>query len=69
LFRKLNWHLVAGSNAFYVNKNNNYTEGFIGIENIFKILRLDLVWGFEQGKQSARGFRIGLPLFNNRNTD
>lgn len=69
LFRKLNWHLVAGSNAFYVNKSINYIEVFTGIENIFKVLRLDLIWGFEQGKQSIPGFRFGLPLFNSRNED
>ena len=27
-FKKLNWNLVAGSNAFYVNKNNNYGKYF-----------------------------------------
>lgn len=69
LFRKLNWHLVAGSNAFYVNEKNNYIEVFTGLENIFKVFRLDLIWGFEQGKQSARGFRLGFPIVGNRNDD
>src|SRR5579862_139279 len=35
LFKKLNWYLVAGSNAFYVNPKNNYFEIFGGVENIF----------------------------------
>ena len=69
LFRKLNWHLVTGSNAFYVNEKNNYIEVFAGIENILKFFRLDLVWGFEQGRQSARGFRVGFPIVSNRNDD
>ena len=37
LFNRLNWNLVAGSNAFYVNQNSNYVEIFAGLENIFKI--------------------------------
>jgi len=59
-FRTLNWHLVSGTNAFYVNKKDNYAEVFVGLENIFKILRVDLIWGFEQGKRPITGFRIGL---------
>jgi hypothetical protein len=59
LFRKLNWNLVAGSNAFYVNKNSNYIEVFGGLENIFKIFRLDFVAAFENGKQGLTGLRLG----------
>lgn len=55
----LNLHLVGGANAFVVNKSNHYFEAFCGVENIFKILRIDYVWGFgNQGFQSA-AFRIG----------
>jgi Family of unknown function (DUF5686)/CarboxypepD_reg-like domain len=58
LFRKLNWNLVAGSNAFYVNKNNNYVEAFVGLENIFKVLRVDAVVGY-RGKEVSSGIRLG----------
>ncbi len=58
LFRKLNWNLVAGSNAFYIDTSNNYVEVFGGIENIFKLLRLDFVVGYE-GNNIATGLRIG----------
>jgi hypothetical protein len=58
LFRKLNWNMVVGSNAFYVNKNNNYVEAFGGIENIFKIFRVDGVVGY-QGNNVLTGIRIG----------
>jgi hypothetical protein len=60
LFKKLNWNLVVGSNAFYVNKNNNYVEAFVGLENIFKILRVDFVAAYENGKRGTTGVRIGL---------
>lgn len=58
-FKRLNWNLVAGSNAFYVNKNNNYAEAFIGLENIFKIFRVDLVAGYINGNKGKTAFRIG----------
>ncbi len=59
LINRLKWNLVGGTNAFYVNKKNNYVELFAGLENIFKIFRVDLVWGFENGKQGHTGIRIG----------
>ena len=59
LFRKLNWNLVAGSNAFYVNPNSNYVELFAGIENIFKTLRVDFVAGYQNGIKGVTGIRIG----------
>lgn len=59
LINRFKWNLVAGSNAFYVNKDNNYVELFVGLENIFKILRVDAVWGFENGVQGHTGIRVG----------
>jgi len=60
LFRTLNWHLVGGANAFYVNKTRNYAEAFVGLENIFKLVRVDFVWGLEYGHRSTTAIRIGL---------
>jgi hypothetical protein len=60
LFRKLKWNLVAGSNAFYVNSNNNYVEIFGGIENIFKLLRIDFVGSYLNGRNGQFGVRLGL---------
>jgi hypothetical protein len=60
LFRRLNWDLVAGSNAFYVTRENNYVEIFGGFENIFKILRIDLVGSYLNGHYGQTGIRIGL---------
>jgi hypothetical protein len=59
LFRKLNWNLVGGSNAFYVNSNSNYVEAFIGLENILKVFRVDFVAAFENGLSGTTGIRIG----------
>jgi hypothetical protein len=60
LFRRLNWHLVGGSNAFYVNRSNNYTEVFGGFENIFKVIRVDWVCSWLDGHYYQTGVRIGI---------
>jgi hypothetical protein len=59
LFKRLNWYLVAGTNTFYVNKNSNHVEVFAGIENIFKIFRIDFVSAYINGKQPYSAIRIG----------
>jgi hypothetical protein len=60
LFRRLNWNLVGGANAFVVNHENNYTEVFGGLENIFKILRVDMVGSWLNGHYNQTGIRIGM---------
>jgi hypothetical protein len=59
LFKRLNWNLVAGSNALYVNGKNNYVEIFAGLENILKIFRVDLLAGYTNGNKVLKGVRIG----------
>jgi hypothetical protein len=59
LFRRLNWHLVGGANTFYVNQNNNYVEGFVGLENIFKVLRVDVIGSWLNGNTGMVGVRLG----------
>ena len=58
-FKKLNWHLVNGANAFYVNEKNNYVEVFVGLENILKVIRVDFIWGYQPNQPAVTGFRIG----------
>lgn len=60
LFKRLNWHLVAGGNAFYVNRDNNYMEVSAGLENIFKVLRVDVVGSYLNGHKGQVGLRLGL---------
>jgi hypothetical protein len=59
ILNKLKWNMVVGTNSFYVNRNSNYAELFVGLENIFKLFRVDMVWGFENGKQGRAEMRIG----------
>jgi len=58
-FRRLNWFLVGGSNAFFVNKDNNYVEIFAGLENVFRILRVDVVGSYLNGKSGTVALRLG----------
>lgn len=59
LFRRLNWNLVGGANGFLVNRNNNYAELFVGLENIFKVIRVDFYGAYLNGKSGQTGIRIG----------
>ncbi len=59
LLRNLQWNLVVGSNAFYVNQSNNYVEIFAGLENIFKLLRVDVIGSYLNGRPGQVGVRVG----------
>jgi Family of unknown function (DUF5686)/CarboxypepD_reg-like domain len=59
LIRNLQWNLVLGSNAFYVNSSNNYVEISAGLENIFKLLRVDVVASYLNGISGQVGVRVG----------
>jgi hypothetical protein len=58
-FKKLNWNLVAGTNLLYVNERNNHVEVFAGLENIFKIFRIDFVAAYINGNRPQTAIRIG----------
>lgn len=66
LLRKWNWFFVLGGNGLYVNKNSHYYEAFFGIENIFKVLRVDAIKGFDAGGNNSTGIRVAMPLFGRR---
>ncbi|MEO6948227.1 MAG: DUF5686 and carboxypeptidase regulatory-like domain-containing protein [Ginsengibacter sp.] len=59
LFKRLNWNLVEGTNALYINPNRKYAEVFVGLENIFKLLRIDAVMGLQNGMKPVFTYRVG----------
>lgn len=59
LLKKWNWNLVEGTNAIYINPKTKYAELFIGLENIFKMIRIDIVGGFQNGFKSIYTYRVG----------
>jgi hypothetical protein len=59
LLNRLKWNLVAGANAFYVNGDNNYVEVFAGLENILKLIRVDVIAGYQSQDATRIGVRAG----------
>lgn len=68
-FRKLNLYLVTGGNGFYINNSKYYYELFVGLDNIFKQLRVDFVQSYLDGRRWQNGFRIGLSRLGGRRGD
>jgi hypothetical protein len=62
VIKKLNWFLVGGASVLTVQGKNNYAEVLVGLENIFKIMRVDYVQGI--GLNNPSGIRISLPFIN-----
>ena len=60
LFRRLNWHLLDGANILYISPKDPYAEVFVGMENMFKILRVDLIAGLRNGYKPNFDVKIGV---------
>ncbi len=56
LLRSLKWQLVAGFDALLEEGEKPYQEAHIGIENIFKMIRVD--WAVELGENFERNHSI-----------
>jgi len=68
VLRKLNLRLITGANMIR-SGNRNYAEGFVGFDNIFKIFRVDYVWGTTDWIFPRNGIKIGVRGFNNLFSD
>ena len=66
--RKLNLRIVTGTNIIWL-KNKDYYEVFVGVDNIFKLFRIDYIWGFGKTVMPQNGFRIGIKGFSTLFTD
>ncbi len=60
VLKRLNWFLVAGSNYLYLPNRNSYSEFFVGLENIFKIGRIDFVRSFSNTGWRTTGIRYSI---------
>lgn len=63
-FKKLNWFLVTGTNSLLMESNRFYYEYFLGLENIFKVIRVDYIRSNENGGMSNQGLRLLMPIVN-----
>ncbi|MBL4585811.1 MAG: hypothetical protein JKX84_01940, partial [Flavobacteriales bacterium] len=62
LIKKLKWQMVGGVHYLYQPDYGNYWEVTAGIENIFKIIRFDVVFPFREAdfQQVAFRFQLGI---------
>jgi hypothetical protein len=60
LLKQLKWNLVTGANTLLLKPGRYYVEPYVGLENIFRILRVDYVMGFENHREMRNGVRVGL---------
>lgn len=60
LFRRLKWQEVAGLHYLNTKASENYLELNLGIEHIFKVVRIDFVTSFQENQKVHTGFRVGL---------
>jgi hypothetical protein len=60
IIKNLKWNLVTGLNAFYINNSNQYAEISVGLENIFKIFRVDFVSSFDHQRFVKSSIVLGL---------
>ncbi|TAF64675.1 MAG: carboxypeptidase-like regulatory domain-containing protein [Cytophagales bacterium] len=60
LLKKLRWQEVVTGNYLYTEALGNYFELGAGIEHIFKIIRVDYFWGFQENNNNfLQGIRVG----------
>ncbi len=56
--KQLNWHLVSGVSAMWLPKKT-YAEWHVGLENVFRFFRVDVVTGYQQALKPRMELRIG----------
>ena len=61
VIKKLNWHLVGGISSLWLNAAQ-YMEWHMGLENIFRVFRFDIVKGYYKGAGEKLEFRISTNL-------
>lgn len=57
--KKWNWYLLEGANALYLSPNVHHLELFVGLENILKMFRVDVLMRMQDGYKPAFSYRIG----------
>jgi Family of unknown function (DUF5686)/CarboxypepD_reg-like domain len=59
LLRKLHWQEVASLNYLTTPTAGHYVEVGVGIEHIYKLLRVDFFTGLQSGRKVGTGIRLG----------
>jgi hypothetical protein len=59
IIRKAKFYTVAGANFLYTVGNKNFTELYLGVDNILRVFRVDFVAPFVPGQTLKPQIRIG----------
>jgi len=59
LIRKTKFYTLAGANFLYTVGNQNFTELYVGVDNIFNVFRVDFVAPFVPGQAIKPQIRLG----------
>lgn len=59
LFRRLKWQEVVSLNYLNTQQSRHYLELGLGVEHIFKVLRVDFVTSFQEGEKARTGIMVG----------
>ncbi|TVR37702.1 MAG: carboxypeptidase-like regulatory domain-containing protein [Cryomorphaceae bacterium] len=62
LIRRLQWQTLVGTNFLYSQPMGDYTELYVGIENILKVLRVDFAAQYQSGERIVPVMRIGTSI-------
>lgn len=62
LIKKLKWKEVAGVNFLYTQTNKEYTEVYVGIDNIFNFFKIQFVSYYQKGEPLKPALRLGLRI-------
>ncbi|WP_242923771.1 DUF5686 and carboxypeptidase regulatory-like domain-containing protein [Pontibacter liquoris] len=60
LFRRLKWQEVVSLNYLNTRASGNYLELGLGIEHIFKVMRIDFITSFQEGNRARTGLMVGV---------
>ena len=60
LVNRLHLGEVVGLNAIYTSGKRNYQEVFLGVDNLFKVFRVDFVASYKVGEKLVPQVRIGV---------
>jgi hypothetical protein len=58
--KKLNLYLLTGLNTCYVNRDLRYFEWFVGVDNLFKVFRVDYIFSYLPGRPMQPALRLGV---------
>ena len=60
LIKKLKWQLVGGVHYLHTNNLSHHTELSVGVERVFKVIRIDGVWNLNNTTGEKWGVRLRL---------